>query len=54
VAAIRAATLGSATEAAGASLSCVVALNGKEILPDPEEPLVEGDVVSLTRVATAT
>ena len=45
---LRAATLGLAARVAGASLEAgvVVSLNGNELRPDPEVPLVEGDVVS--------
>lgn len=45
---LRAATLDGAVRAAGASLGpdVVVSLNGYQLYPDPEEPLVEGDVVS--------
>lgn len=52
---VRAATLGAATGAVGAVLgsSLVALLNGDRIRQDPEEPLVEGDVVSFVRVDTA-
>ncbi len=51
---IRAATLGAAAEGAGVALGShlVAVLNGDEILQDPEEPLVEGDVVSYVGAAT--
>jgi molybdopterin-guanine dinucleotide biosynthesis protein A len=49
---LRAATLGGAAEAIGVRLSSqlVVALNGEKVRPDPEEPLVTGDVVYFGRV----
>jgi molybdopterin-guanine dinucleotide biosynthesis protein A len=46
---VRAATLGRLSEAVGSRLDSLraVMLNGLELDPDPEEPLVCGDVVSL-------
>lgn len=46
---VRAATLGEAAEASGAPLAgdVVAAFNGDQISRDPEEPLVEGDVIAL-------
>ncbi len=48
---IRAATLGAAADAIGVPLGrhVVATLNGAQISPDPEEPLVAGDEVFLVR-----
>ncbi len=50
---VRAATVGAAAAAVGTPLSDRVtgALNGELLGPDPEEPTVEGDVISLTSAA---
>jgi hypothetical protein len=52
---VRAATLGAAAKAIGAVLGSglVALLNGDQICQDPEEPLVEGDVVSFVRADAA-
>jgi molybdopterin-guanine dinucleotide biosynthesis protein A len=46
---VRAATLGAAADAVGTPLDChvVATLNGDQVSGDPEEPTVEGDVISL-------
>jgi molybdopterin-guanine dinucleotide biosynthesis protein A len=50
---VRAATLGAAADAAGTPLAgdIVAVLNGDQISHDPEEPTVEGDVISLMSAA---
>jgi molybdopterin-guanine dinucleotide biosynthesis protein A len=47
---VRAATVGAAAAAVGTALSDRVTgvLNGELLGHDPEEPIVEGDVISLT------
>ena len=47
--AVRAATLGRLSEAVDSSLASMraVVLNDRVLVPDPEEPLVSGDIVSL-------
>jgi molybdopterin-guanine dinucleotide biosynthesis protein A len=51
---VRAATLGAAAEAIDVRLGShlVASLNGDPMRQDPEEPLAEGDVVSLVRAET--
>jgi molybdopterin-guanine dinucleotide biosynthesis protein A len=52
---VRAATLGAAAAAMGTELGSglMALLNGDRVRQDPEEPLVEGDVVSFVRTDTA-
>jgi molybdopterin-guanine dinucleotide biosynthesis protein A len=51
--AVRAATLGAAAAAAGATLDAHVLLNGEPVAPDPGEPLAAGDHVMFTTGAAA-